>query len=163
MTGPLDARNRLRELLIGLREAAGVSGRELTLHVGSDQSTISRIETGANRPSYDMLLRLLDFYGASPADREQAMWWWECSELPQQARRIPEALGLDQTGPSTVPSLAVGVQAAREAADRMEQIDDHDLDRQDVLLGQAEAQVALLLASVRGARARLRRRTPCEG
>jgi transcriptional regulator with XRE-family HTH domain len=48
-----------------------MSGREAADHSGTDQSTISRIETGRIRPSHELLARLLTTYGVGQATKER--------------------------------------------------------------------------------------------
>ena len=48
------------------RERAGKSQEELATHVGVSITSISNIERGANYPSFENFVKILNFIGASP-------------------------------------------------------------------------------------------------
>ncbi len=48
------------------REKAGKSQEELAAHVGVSVTSISNIERGANYPSFENFIKILNFIGASP-------------------------------------------------------------------------------------------------
>ncbi|MBQ8145946.1 MAG: helix-turn-helix transcriptional regulator [Clostridia bacterium] len=48
------------------REKAGKSQEELAEHVGVSVTSISNIERGANYPSFENFIKILNFIGASP-------------------------------------------------------------------------------------------------
>ena len=48
------------------REKAGLSQESLAEHVGVSVTSISNIERGANYPSFENFVKILNFIGASP-------------------------------------------------------------------------------------------------
>ena len=48
------------------REKAGISQEELAAHVGVSVTSISNIERGANYPSFENFIKILNFIKASP-------------------------------------------------------------------------------------------------
>ena len=48
------------------REAAGKGQEEMAEYVGISVTSISNIERGANYPSFENFIKILDFIGASP-------------------------------------------------------------------------------------------------
>jgi transcriptional regulator with XRE-family HTH domain len=53
--------------LVRLREDAGVKQAELAARIGSSQSTVSQLEKDQRKPSFDMIRKLADALGVSPA------------------------------------------------------------------------------------------------
>lgn len=48
------------------RESAGISQEELAKHLGISVTSISNIERGANYPSFENFIKILNHIGASP-------------------------------------------------------------------------------------------------
>lgn len=57
---------RLGQRLQLWREKAGISQEALAEHVGVSITSISNIERGANYPSFENFVKILNFIGASP-------------------------------------------------------------------------------------------------
>ena len=57
---------RLGKKIQLFREKAGVSQEELAAHVGVSVTSISNIERGANYPSFENFIKILNFIKASP-------------------------------------------------------------------------------------------------
>ena len=58
--------SRLGQKIQCYREKAGVSQEELAEHVGVSVTSISNIERGANYPSFDNFIKILNYIKASP-------------------------------------------------------------------------------------------------
>ena len=48
------------------RERAGISQEQLAEHIGVSVTSVSNIERGANYPSFENFIKILNFIGASP-------------------------------------------------------------------------------------------------
>ena len=48
------------------RERAGISQEQLAEHMGVSITSVSNIERGANYPSFENFIKILNFIGASP-------------------------------------------------------------------------------------------------
>ncbi len=57
---------RLGQRLQLWREKAGKSQEELATHIGVSVTSISNIERGANYPSFENFIKILNFINASP-------------------------------------------------------------------------------------------------
>lgn len=57
---------RLGKKIQFFREKAGVSQDELAAHVGVSVTSISNIERGANYPSFENFIKILNYIKASP-------------------------------------------------------------------------------------------------
>ena len=57
---------RLGKRIQEYREKAGISQEELSAHIGISITSISNIERGANYPSFDNFVKILNIIKASP-------------------------------------------------------------------------------------------------
>ena len=57
---------RLGQRIQMYRERAGISQEELAEHIGVSVTSVSNIERGANYPSFENFIKILNFIGASP-------------------------------------------------------------------------------------------------
>ena len=57
---------RLGQRIQMYREKAGISQEELADHIGVSITSISNIERGANYPSFENFIKILNHIGASP-------------------------------------------------------------------------------------------------
>ena len=57
---------RLGQRIQMYREMAGISQEELAEHIGVSVTSVSNIERGANYPSFENFIKILNFIGASP-------------------------------------------------------------------------------------------------
>ena len=57
---------RLGQKIQLYREKAGISQEQLANHIGVSITSISNIERGANYPSFDNFVKILNFINASP-------------------------------------------------------------------------------------------------
>lgn len=57
---------RLGKKIQVFREKAGKSQEELAAHIGVSVTSISNIERGANYPSFENFIKILNFINASP-------------------------------------------------------------------------------------------------
>ena len=48
------------------REKAGISQEDLAEHIGVSVTSVSNIERGANYPSFENFIKILNYIGASP-------------------------------------------------------------------------------------------------
>lgn len=58
--------SRIGQKIQAYREAAGKSQEDLATHIGVSVTSISNIERGANYPSFENFIKILNFIGASP-------------------------------------------------------------------------------------------------
>ena len=57
---------RLGQKIQLYREQAGISQEELAKHIGVSVTSVSNIERGANYPSFENFIKILNFIHASP-------------------------------------------------------------------------------------------------
>ena len=57
---------RLGQHIQMYRERAGISQEQLAEHIGVSVTSVSNIERGANYPSFENFIKILNFIGASP-------------------------------------------------------------------------------------------------
>lgn len=57
---------RLGQHIQMYRERAGISQEQLAEHIGVSITSVSNIERGANYPSFENFIKILNFIGASP-------------------------------------------------------------------------------------------------
>ena len=57
---------RLGQHIQMYRERAGISQEQLAEHMGVSITSVSNIERGANYPSFENFIKILNFIGASP-------------------------------------------------------------------------------------------------
>lgn len=148
---PRRAREELARTLLRLRDRSGLGGRDAAARAGADQSSISRIETGIIRPSHELLERLLDLYLPDARHQEERVrieTLWELSWMDPDSRHVPALLGLEHTRGERL-SLRAGAQAAREAAELLDQAANGDA----LKLRQVEERLALAHAAIHATRA----------
>ena len=57
---------RLGKRIQAFREKAGISQEELASHLGISVTSVSNIERGANYPSFENFIKILNYINASP-------------------------------------------------------------------------------------------------
>lgn len=77
---------RLAALLLQMREAAGVTREDVSIHTGINETTLYRIESARVRPQRRTLVALLDLYGVAEPDRGDALQLFAEAGTPGMSR-----------------------------------------------------------------------------
>lgn len=92
----------VRERIVKLRMARGVSARDMSLSMGQSASYVNNIENRRARPSLAGLFYICEYFGVTPGE-----FFEEGNEYPQKLRAIVDDLGkLDEKNLAIVAQIA---------------------------------------------------------
>lgn len=125
---PTRLKKRLGRQLRKLREHAGVTLRQAALELRTTDSSVSKYESGVNRPQWPTVKTLLSMYEASDEDRAKVQAFWDEAATTTPYIRLPaggsktfrqlvrsesEAVTVRSIAPSVVPGLLQTADYAR--------------------------------------------------
>ncbi|WP_215548017.1 helix-turn-helix domain-containing protein [Amycolatopsis sp. CA-230715] len=113
---PTRLKKRLGRQLRKLREHAGVTLRQAALELRTTDSSVSKYESGVNRPQWPTVKTLLSLYEASDEDRARVQVFWDEAatatpyiRLPAGASKMFRQLVRSEGEASTVRTIAPSV------------------------------------------------------
>jgi transcriptional regulator with XRE-family HTH domain len=167
---PTRPKKKLGRALKELREAAGKTHVEAARKLRTDASTVSKYESGYNRPQWPTVEALLTFYDAGEASHARIATLWDDAGQAAPSVRVPagtpkvvrtliraerEAAKIRSIAPSVVPGLLqtadyaravhMGASQTRNAAAGVEDYVRARLERQTLLDGASPLHLHALL------------------
>ncbi|HEV2779232.1 MAG TPA: helix-turn-helix transcriptional regulator [Actinophytocola sp.] len=90
MAVPTRCKKRLGSYLMAVRQRAGRTTAEAAVELKQDSpSTMNRYEAGEVLPNWGTVRTLLDYYGATKAERDQASRLWDDARVEPRSVRLP--------------------------------------------------------------------------